>query len=107
MATMLQLLDFLGVAVFAVTGGIVASRLRLDFLAFLFFAVFTGVGGGTLRDLVLGVPIFWVGNQLYLLVCLGIGAGVNKACAHLINSNDYLLHSAPWMPDLARQYRQE
>ena len=37
MATMLQLLDFLGVAVFAVTGGIVASRLRLDFLAFLFF----------------------------------------------------------------------
>ena len=63
MATMLQLLDFLGVAVFAVTGGIVASRLRLDFLAFLFFAVFTGVGGGTLRDLVLGVPIFWVGKS--------------------------------------------
>ena len=81
MATMLQLLDFLGVAVFAVTGGIVASRLRLDFLAFLFFAVFTGVGGGTLRDLVLGVPIFWVGNQLYLLVCLVIGAAMWFAAA--------------------------
>ncbi|WP_037545954.1 trimeric intracellular cation channel family protein [Stappia stellulata] len=81
MATMLQLLDFFGVAVFAVTGAIVASRLRLDFLAFVFFAVFTGVGGGTLRDLVLGVPVFWVDNQLYLLVCTGIGGAMWLAAA--------------------------
>ena len=73
MADLLLVLDFLGVAVFAVTGGLVASRLRLDVLAFLFFAVFTGVGGGTMRDLVLGVPIFWVQDQTYLLVCVVIG----------------------------------
>lgn len=76
MAGMLQILDFLGVAVFAVTGAIVASRLKLDMLAFLFFAVFTGVGGGTLRDLLLGAPVFWVENQIYLIVCVAIGAAM-------------------------------
>ncbi|MHA7775036.1 trimeric intracellular cation channel family protein [Roseibium sp. M-1] len=67
---LLQLLDYLGVAVFAVTGGIVASRMRLDIIAFLFFAMLTGIGGGTMRDLLLGVPVFWVENEYYLLVCL-------------------------------------
>ncbi|MBN9672890.1 trimeric intracellular cation channel family protein [Roseibium aggregatum] len=66
----LQVLDYLGVAIFAVTGGIVASRKQLDFVAFLFFATLTGIGGGTLRDLLLGVPVFWVENETYLLVCL-------------------------------------
>lgn len=67
---LLQLLDYLGVAVFAVTGGIVASRKELDIIAFLFFAFLTGIGGGTMRDLLLGVPVFWVENEFYLLVCL-------------------------------------
>ena len=67
---LLQLLDYLGVAVFAVTGGIVASRKQLDIIAFLFFAFLTGIGGGTMRDLLLGVPVFWVENEFYLLVCL-------------------------------------
>jgi len=67
---LLQILDYLGVAVFALTGGIMASRKQLDFIAFLFFATLTGIGGGTLRDLLLGVPVFWVANEAYLLVCL-------------------------------------
>ncbi len=67
---LLQVLDYIGVAVFAVTGGIVASRNRLDPIALLFFATLTGIGGGTLRDLLLGVPVFWVENEAYLLVCL-------------------------------------
>ncbi|WP_299476286.1 trimeric intracellular cation channel family protein [uncultured Roseibium sp.] len=73
---LLQLLDYLGVAVFAVTGGIVASRKQLDFIALLFFATVTGVGGGTLRDLLLGVPVFWVENETYLLVCLVVSVSV-------------------------------
>lgn len=73
---MLQFFDFVGVAIFAITGAIVASRLRLDVLAFLFFAVFTGIGGGTLRDLLLGVPVFWVEDQIYLIVCLLVGGGM-------------------------------
>ncbi|MEM5581515.1 MULTISPECIES: trimeric intracellular cation channel family protein [unclassified Roseibium] len=67
---LLQILDYLGVAVFAVTGGIVASRKQLDFIGLMFFATLTGIGGGTLRDLLLGVPVFWVENEAYVLVCL-------------------------------------
>lgn len=73
---LLQMLDYLGVAVFAVTGGIMASRKQLDFIAFLFFATLTGIGGGTLRDLLLGVPVFWVKNETYLLVCLAVSVFV-------------------------------
>ncbi|MEM9632426.1 MAG: trimeric intracellular cation channel family protein [Pseudomonadota bacterium] len=80
---LLQYLDYLGVAVFAVTGGIVASRKQLDFIAFLFFATLTGIGGGTLRDLLLGVPVFWVENEGYLFVCVIISIVV-WFFAHLI-----------------------
>lgn len=73
MTMLLQILDFLGVAVFAVSGGIVASRLKLDILAFILLATFTGIGGGTLRDLLLNVPVFWVTDQTYLLVCFAAG----------------------------------
>ena len=73
MANLLQILDFIGVAVFAISGGIVASRLKLDILAFVLLATFTGIGGGTLRDLLLGVPVFWVGDQTYLVVCVVSG----------------------------------
>ena len=73
---LLQMLDYLSVAVFAVTGGIIASRKQLDIIAFLFFATLTSIGGGTLRDLLLGVPVFWVGNEGYLLVCLVVSVFV-------------------------------
>jgi len=66
---LLQFLDYLGVAVFAVSGGIVASRKGLDFVAFVFFATMTGIGGGTLRDLLLGLPVFWTRSEGYLIVC--------------------------------------
>ncbi|NBN80356.1 trimeric intracellular cation channel family protein [Microvirga tunisiensis] len=68
----LQILDYLGVAVFAVTGAIVASRKNMDLIAFLFFATMTGIGGGTLRDLILGVPVFWTRSEGYLLVCFTV-----------------------------------
>jgi len=65
-------LDYVGVAVFAVSGAIVASRKHLDFVAFVFFATMTGVGGGTLRDLLLDVPVFWTRQEGYLVVCFVI-----------------------------------
>ncbi|MBO0346508.1 trimeric intracellular cation channel family protein [Roseibium sp. CAU 1637] len=71
---LLQFLDYIGVAVFALTGAIVASRKGLDGLAFLFFATMTGIGGGTLRDLLLGVPVFWTLDDGYLMVCAGMSA---------------------------------
>ncbi len=78
-----QVLDYLGVAVFAISGAIVASRKGMDFIAFLFFATVTGMGGGTLRDLLLGVPVFWIGSEAYLLVCLAV-SGLMWFFAHQV-----------------------
>jgi uncharacterized membrane protein YeiH len=76
MAEPLLLLDYLGVAVFACTGALVAARKRQDFIAFIAFSIFTGVGGGTLRDLLMGVPVFWVHSSGYLMVCLASAAAI-------------------------------
>jgi len=56
------LLDLGGTAVFAISGALLAARLRLTFVTVCFFALVTGVGGGTLRDLLIGAPVFWVRN---------------------------------------------
>jgi len=66
----LQTLDYLGVAVFAVTGALAAARSRHDLITFAAFAIMTGIGGGTLRDLLIGVPVFWVNGSGYIYVCL-------------------------------------
>lgn len=63
--------DYAGVFVFALTGALAAARAKHDLVTFLFFAIVTGVGGGTLRDLLIGAPVFWIGDPAYL----AIGAG--------------------------------
>lgn len=63
-------LDYLGVGLFALTGALVAARARQDLVTAIFFAVFTGVGGGTIRDLVIGAPVFWIARGGYLEVCV-------------------------------------
>ena len=67
----LVLLDYFGIAVFAVSGALLAAEKRLTFVTFVFFAVVTGVGGGTLRDLLIGAPVFWVHTNATLLICIG------------------------------------
>ncbi|MDQ3247424.1 MAG: trimeric intracellular cation channel family protein [Pseudomonadota bacterium] len=66
----LELLDYFGIAVFAASGALVAAEKRQTFVTFAFFAVVTGVGGGTLRDLLIGAPIFWVRTNATLLICI-------------------------------------
>lgn len=70
----LILLDYFGIAVFAISGALVAAEKRQDFFTFVFFAVVTGVGGGTLRDLLIGAPVFWIRTNATLLICLGAAA---------------------------------
>jgi uncharacterized membrane protein YeiH len=83
-AQWLQILDYAGVAVFAATGALAASRKQVDFIGFLFLAGLTGIGGGTLRDLVLGLaPVFWVKNNLYLVVCALTAAAVYVAAPYI------------------------
>ena len=54
------LLDLAGTAVFALSGALLAARLNQTFVTCAFFALLTGVGGGSVRDALLGVPTFWL-----------------------------------------------
>ena len=67
-------LDYFGIAVFAVSGALLAAEKRQTLVTFIFFAVVTGVGGGTLRDLLIGAPVFWVHTNATLLICIVRGA---------------------------------
>lgn len=89
--TPLEGLDYAGVAVFAATGALSASRKQLDLIGFGFLAAVTGIGGGTIRDLILGdVPVFWVEKPAYLVVCVAVAAIVYFT-AHLVESRYRLL----------------
>ena len=54
------LLDLAGIAVFALSGALLATRLKQTIVTVAFFALVTGVGGGTVRDLLIDAPVFWV-----------------------------------------------
>lgn len=70
-------LDWFAVAVFAVTGALVASRKEMDIFGFALLATVTGVGGGTVRDLLLGqAPVFWVTEPAYVAICLVVSTFV-------------------------------
>jgi uncharacterized membrane protein YeiH len=89
--TILEFLDYLAIAVFAATGALSASRKQLDLIGFIFLAAVTGIGGGTFRDLILGqLPVFWVRNPNYLLVCFA-SAIVVYFTAHRFESRYRLL----------------
>jgi uncharacterized membrane protein YeiH len=66
-----ETLDLLGIAVFAASGALAAARARQTLVTFAFFALVTGVGGGTVRDLLIGAPVFWVHDWRVPAVCLG------------------------------------
>lgn len=72
--TALLLLDYFGIAVFAISGALLAAEKRTDFVTFVFFAVVTGVGGGTLRDLLIRAPVFWINTNGTLAICIAAAA---------------------------------
>lgn len=87
---LIQLLDYAGVAVFAATGALAASRKRLDIIGFLFLASATAIGGGTFRDVILNIPVFWIGNTDYIFICVIMSVLVFFT-AHRIESRYKLL----------------
>jgi len=84
------LIDLVAVAVFAVTGALVASRKELDIIGFLWLGTVTGVGGGTVRDLLLGLPVFWVREPAYVVACV-LASGAVYFTAHLALSRYRLI----------------
>jgi len=68
LAFTLHYLDLLGTVVFAITGLLAARRKQLDLFGAIVIAMVTAIGGGTLRDLIIGVPVFWTQNDIYIYV---------------------------------------
>jgi len=64
--------DIAGLAVFAASGALAAAQRAQTFVTLAFFALITGVGGGTVRDLLIGAPVFWVHDARVSAVCLGV-----------------------------------
>ena len=88
--TLVALLDYLGIALFAATGALSASRRELDLVGFMFLGSVTGIGGGTVRDLILDVPVFWVAQPVHILICAG-SAVLVYFTAHLVEYRYRLL----------------
>ncbi len=69
--TIAQALDWFGICVFALSGALVASRKQMDIVGFAMLGTVTGIGGGTVRDILLGnLPVFWVQKPSYLIACV-------------------------------------
>lgn len=84
--SLLIFLDYAAVLVFALTGALVASRAQLDLVGFAFLAALTGIGGGTVRDILLDRhPVFWMDQPSYL--------GVTSAAALLVFFTAHKLES--------------
>jgi uncharacterized membrane protein YeiH len=66
----LETLSIVGTFVFAASGALAAARLRQTIVTFSFFALVTGVGGGTVRDLLIGAPVFWVVDAMPAIACV-------------------------------------
>lgn len=82
--TLIDILDIAGTFVFAVAGAFRATRHRLDLLGIMVLAVATGVGGGMIRDMLLGAtPAAAIQSELYLGVCLAGGLLVFLAADHV------------------------
>jgi uncharacterized membrane protein YeiH len=64
-------LDWLGIVAFTITGALVAARNQMDAIGFVMLGTVTGIGGGTIRDVLLDLhPILWIEHPAYLAVCI-------------------------------------
>lgn len=69
-------LNIAGLSVFAVSGALAAARQRLDIIAACFFAIVAATGGGTMRDVLIGAPVFWMRDPVPLVICLAVAVAV-------------------------------
>lgn len=70
---LLSFADRVGVFVFAISGGVLAVRKQMDFLGVIVLAFLPAIGGGTLRDLLLDQPVFWLSDTITLLLAVAGG----------------------------------
>lgn len=88
---LITFLNWFGICVFAVSGALVASRKEMDIVGFAMLGSVTGIGGGTIRDVVLSAqPVFWVKEPAYLATCVVVAA-LTFFIAHIPQSRERLL----------------
>lgn len=89
---LLPWLDIVGLAVFAASGALAGVRARLDILGICFFALITATGGGTLRDLLIGAPVFWMHDPAPILLCSGVAVA-----SWIVPSNWWPRRALDWL----------
>lgn len=66
---LLMFFQFIGIAAFAVSGALVAGERQMDWFGVVVMGIIVAVGGGTLRDMMLGAtPVFWIASPWYVAV---------------------------------------
>jgi uncharacterized membrane protein YeiH len=88
--TIIAWLDIAGVFVFAVSGALVAARKNMDVFGFTVIALLTAVGGGTIRDLLVDVPVFWILEPVYVWVAFS-AAILTYLFVNLVNKGEPLI----------------
>lgn len=63
------IIEFIGTMAFAVSGIRLASSKHFDWFGALIVGMATAIGGGTIRDVMLGVTPFWLTNSIYIICC--------------------------------------
>ncbi len=61
---------YFGDVVFAVSGALTAARHRMDVMGFMMIGTITAIGGGTIRDLLLGRTVWWTRDPTELVLCM-------------------------------------
>ena len=69
-----ELLFQAATAIFAITGVLAAARQNMDVMSFVIIGVVTAIGGGTVRDITLNAPVFWLQDQRFLYVAAAAAA---------------------------------
>ena len=69
--TFIDIIDFIGTFAFAISGIRLASTKQFDWFGAYVVGAATAIGGGTIRDMMLNVPVFWMHDPFYL-ICTGL-----------------------------------
>jgi len=96
MPTFVQILDFIGTFAFAISGIRLASAKRFDWFGAYVVGFVTAIGGGTIRDVLLGVTPGWMTDPIYL-ICTGTGLALGNSfrkASHSLAQYDFLSSTA-------------